>query len=90
MRSCSAPWRVCRGRPNEARSAAGKAADKFPQPNYITLKIAEEAGEVIRAAVHYAENRMECEELEGEIVQLLAMLNRIVPPTACRGGGDRP
>ena len=29
----------------EARSAATKACAKFPQPNYVTLKIAEEAGD---------------------------------------------
>lgn len=61
-----------------ARTAAAKASVKFPQPNYVTLKIAEEAGEVVRGAVHYAENRMEWSEVEGEIVQLLAMLIRFV------------
>src|SRR5690606_37834190 len=80
----------------KARAAAAKASAKFPQPNYVTLKIAEEAGEVIRGAVHYAERRMEWSEVEGEIIQLLAMLirfvtegdqvNGIIPPTA--GGGD--
>lgn len=58
--------------------SATKASAKFPQPNYVTLKIAEEAGEVVRGAVHYAENRMEWDEVEGEIVQLLAMLIRFV------------
>lgn len=61
-----------------ARIAAEKAARKFPQPNYVTLKIAEEAGEVVRGAVHYAEGRMPWDEVEGEIVQLLAMLIRFV------------
>jgi hypothetical protein len=61
-----------------ARQSATKASAKFPQPNYVTLKIAEEAGEVVRGAVHYAENRMEWDEVEGEIVQLLAMLIRFV------------
>lgn len=56
-----------------ARAAAGKASCKFPQPNYVALKIAEEAGEVIRVCVHYAENRMEWAEVESEIVQLLAI-----------------
>lgn len=75
-----------------ARASAAKASEKFPQPNYVTLKIAEEAGEVVRGAVHYAERRMEWSEVEGEIIQLLAMLirfvtegdqvNGIVPPTA--------
>lgn len=61
-----------------ARLAADKAARKFPQPNYVTLKIAEEAGEVVRGAVHYAEGRMQWDEVEGEIVQLLAVLIRFV------------
>lgn len=61
-----------------ARAAATKASRKFPQPNYVTLKIAEEAGEVVRGAVHYAEGRMDWKEVEGEIVQLLAMLIRFV------------
>jgi NTP pyrophosphatase (non-canonical NTP hydrolase) len=60
------------------RAAAAKASAQFPQPNYVTLKIAEEAGEVVRGAVHYAEKRMEWSEVEGEIVQLLAMLIRFV------------
>lgn len=61
-----------------AREAATKASAKFPQPNYVTLKIAEEAGEVVRGAVHYAEGRLDWTELEGEIVQLIAMLIRFV------------
>ncbi len=63
---------------SRARKSAIKAANKFPQPNYISLKIAEEAGEVVRGCVHYAEGRMEWEEVEGEIVQLIAMLYRLV------------
>lgn len=80
-----------------ARATAAKASAKFPQPNYVTLKIAEEAGEVVRGAVHYAENRMEWSEVEGEIVQLLAMLIRfvtegdqvigVIPPAALAQGG---
>lgn len=62
----------------KARVAAEKATRKFPQPNYVTLKIAEEAGEVVRGAVHYAEGRMPWDEVEGEIIQLLAMLIRFV------------
>lgn len=78
----------------KARQAAAKASVKFPQPNYVTLKIAEEAGEVVRGAVHYAEKRMEWDEVEGEIVQLLAMLirfvtegdqiNGVIPPASLR------
>ncbi|MBB4017328.1 hypothetical protein GGR16_002357 [Chelatococcus caeni] len=61
-----------------AHEAAVKASAKYPQPNYVTLKIAEEAGEVVRGAVHYAEGRMNWYEVEDEIVQLLAMLIRFV------------
>ncbi|HHI3761229.1 TPA: ead/Ea22-like family protein [Klebsiella quasipneumoniae] len=76
-----------------ARVSADKAILKFPQPNYVLLKVAEEAGEVVQAGVHYAENRMEWWQVEGEIVQLLAMLIRLVtegdqvngitPPASC-------
>lgn len=61
-----------------ARVSADKAMRKFPQPNYVLLKVAEEAGEVVQAGVHYAEKRMEWDQVEGEIVQLLAMLIRLV------------
>lgn len=63
---------------SKARPAAEKAMRKFPQPNYVLLKVAEEAGEVVQAGVHYAEGRMSWEQVEGEIVQLLAMLIRLV------------
>ncbi|WP_323100454.1 hypothetical protein [Klebsiella variicola] len=79
-----------------ARISADKAIRKFPQPNYVLLKVAEEAGEVVQAGVHYAENRMEWGQVEGEIVQLLAMLIRLVtegdqvngitPPASCSAG----
>lgn len=79
-----------------ARVSADKAMRKFPQPNYVLLKVAEEAGEVVQAGVHYAENRMEWGQVEGEVVQLLAMLIRLVtegdqvngitPPASCSAG----
>lgn len=62
----------------DAIMAATKAIKKFPQPNYVTLKIAEEAGEVVRGCVHHVEGRMEWAEVEGEIIQLLAMIIRLV------------
>lgn len=78
---------------NAAHPAADKAMRKYPQPNYVLLKVAEEAGEVVQAAVHYAEGRMTWQDVEGEIVQLLAMLIRLVtegdqvngikPPASC-------
>ncbi|HBY4289905.1 TPA: hypothetical protein MJE55_16780 [Klebsiella pneumoniae] len=79
-----------------ARVSADKAIRKFPQPNYVLLKVAEEAGEVVKAGVHYAEKRMEWGQVEGEIIQLLAMLIRLVtegdqvngitPPALCSAG----
>lgn len=78
----------------KARLSADKAMRKHPQPNYVLLKVAEEAGDVIQAGVHFAENRMDWNHVEGEIVQLMAMLIRLVtegdqvngitPPDSCR------
>lgn len=59
-------------------AAAEKAMVKFPQPNYVSLKVAEEAGEVVRGAVHYAEGRLTWDELEGECVQTIAMILRLL------------
>lgn len=61
-----------------AQGAAEKAKVKFPQPNYVTLKIAEESGEIIRAAVHYAEGRMPWSEVEAESIQAIAMILRLL------------
>lgn len=79
------------GRPGE--SISRQSDEEFPQPNYVLLKVAEEAGEVVQAGVHYAEKRMEWKQVESEIVQLLAMLIRLVtegdqingvtPPASC-------
>lgn len=63
---------------SKARQSAEKAMIKFPQPNYVLLKVAEEAGEVVQAGVHYAEGRETWENLEGEVVQTMAMLYRLV------------
>lgn len=78
----------------KARSAADKAMRKFPQPNYVLNKVAEESGEVIKAVIHYTEGREEWANVEGEIIDNLAMLIRLVvegdqvigftPPDACR------
>ena len=85
-----------------ARQEAAKAIEKYPQPNYTMLKFSEEAGEVVKAAVHYAERRDTWVHVEEEIVQTLAMLirflregdgvNKIYPPkdlrAAMRGNRD--
>lgn len=75
-----------------ARVSAEKAMRKFPQPNYVLNKVAEESGEVIKAVIHYTEGREEWANVECEIIDNLAMLIRLVtegdqvigftPPTA--------
>lgn len=79
---------------SSARVRADKAIRKFPQPNYVLNKVAEESGEVIKAVIHYTEGREEWANVEGEIVDNLAMLIRLVtegdqvigftPPESCR------
>ena len=54
-----------------------RAARKFPQPNYVALKVAEEAGEVVKAAVHCAEGRESMDNARAEVTQLVAMLWRL-------------
>lgn len=62
-----------------AQAAARKAITKFPQPNYVLTKIAEEAGEVVKAGVHFAEGRdFTWEDLEAECVQTIAMCLRLL------------
>lgn len=54
-----------------------KAVAKYPQPNIVTLKIAEEAGEVVRESIHCAEGRGSYQNLRLEIIQTIAMLLRL-------------
>lgn len=61
-----------------AHARAEKAMLKFPQPNYVLNKVAEESGEVIKAVIHYTEGRETWENVEGEIIDNLAMLIRLV------------
>lgn len=56
---------------------AVKAMQKFPQPNYVISKVAEEAGEVVKAAIHCAEGRETKENVHAEIKQAIAMLIRL-------------
>jgi phosphoribosyl-ATP pyrophosphohydrolase len=60
-----------------AYAEADKAMRKFPQPNYVISKVAEEAGEVVKAAIHCAENRETADNVAGEMKQLIAMLYRL-------------
>jgi len=61
----------------DARAEAEKAMTKFPQPNYVISKFAEEAGEVVKAAIHCAENRETADNVRGEMKQAIAMLYRL-------------
>lgn len=61
----------------DAREEAQKAMRKFTQPNYVISKVAEEAGEVVKAAIHCAEGRETPENVAGEIKQAIAMLIRL-------------
>ena len=56
---------------------AEKAMSKFPQPNYVITKFAEESGEVVKGAVHCAEGRGSYEDLQGEMKQTIAMMYRL-------------
>ena len=56
---------------------ARKAMSRYPQPNYVITKFAEEAGEVVKAAVHCAENRESVDNLTDEMVDAMAMLFRL-------------
>ena len=62
---------------SDAMTEANKAMVKFPQPNYVISKFAEEAGEVVKAAIHCAEGRETPQNLRGEIKQAIAMLYRL-------------
>lgn len=61
----------------DAMEEAARAMRKFPQPNYVISKVAEEAGEVVKAAIHCAEGRESAENLRGEMKQVIAMLYRL-------------
>jgi NTP pyrophosphatase (non-canonical NTP hydrolase) len=61
-----------------AEAARKKAQIKHPQPNYVCLKVAEEAGEVVQAAVHYREGRKTWADVEGEAVDAIAMIMRLL------------
>ena len=79
-----------------ARQRAAKAMVKFPQPNYVLNKVAEESGEVIKSVIHFTEGRETWENVENELVDNLAMLIRLVtegdqvigfkPPEKIRSG----
>lgn len=62
----------------DAVSAAEKAMQRYPQPNYVISKWAEETGEVTKDLIHMAEGRQTADKVRGEMVQALAMLHRLL------------
>ena len=60
----------------DAHIEAVVAMQKFPQPSYVISKVAEEAGEVVKAAIHCAEGRETKENVRDEIKQAMAMRPR--------------
>lgn len=63
---------------DKAKDRAAKAAEKFPQPNYVLNKFSEESGEVVKEVIHYTEGRGQWARVEDEIVDLLAMTIRLL------------
>jgi hypothetical protein len=61
----------------DAHLEAVEAMRRFPQPNYVISKVAEECGEVVKAAIHCAEGRDTPDHVRAEIRQAMAMLMRL-------------
>lgn len=61
----------------EAHARCAAACKDYPQPNYVISKVAEEAGEVVKAAIHCAEGRESYSALRAEIIDAMAMLMRL-------------
>ena len=61
----------------DAMAEASRAMAKFPQPNYVISKFAEESGEVVKAAIHHAEGRETRDAVVGEMRQAIAMMLRL-------------
>lgn len=62
----------------EARSRAEKAMRRYPQPNYVISKVAEESGELVKASIHYAEGRESWLNVENEAIDAIAMIYRLM------------
>jgi len=62
-----------------ARTDAATAQHRYPQPNITLLKLAEEAGEVVKTGVHLSEGRdFSWADFEVEVVQTIAMCLRLL------------
>lgn len=54
-----------------------KARQKYPHPNLLTLALAEEAGEIVKAALDHRQEKTGVSEVRKEIVQTIAMCLRL-------------
>lgn len=79
----------------DAHLEAVTAMRRYPQPNYVISKVAEECGEVVKSAIHCAEGRETTDRVRAEIRQAMAMLMRLylegdqvhgLPPLAEQSG----
>ena len=61
----------------EAQGRAENAMTRYSQPNYVISKLAEEAGEVVKAAIHCAEGRDTIQHVREELIDLIAMAYRL-------------
>jgi NTP pyrophosphatase (non-canonical NTP hydrolase) len=62
----------------DAFNRAKHSMERYPSPNCTITKIAEEAGEVVKAAVHATEGRDNWGNIREEIVDSIAMHMRLV------------
>src|SRR5512147_303719 len=54
-----------------------RARKLFPQPNHVTLALAEEAGEVVKAALDVRQGKATLHDLRKELTQTIAMCLRL-------------
>jgi hypothetical protein len=62
----------------QAYLRAGAAVKKYPQPNYVLVKLGEEHGETVKEIVHYAEGRGHWGFVTNEMIDNLAMMIRLL------------
>jgi hypothetical protein len=65
----------------DACHEANRARGLFPKPDHLTLALAEEAGEVVKAVLDYKQKKTHLAAVHKEIVQTMAMCLRL----ACDG-----
>ena len=61
----------------EAKLEAERARSLYPNPDHLTLALAEEAGEVTKAVLDNFDNKCDIYEVRKEIIQCVAMCIRL-------------